>query len=142
MENINLIKKIANSFAVTTGLSYEDLFQEASLAYLEASRTYNPSRGKLSTHIWHCIHNHLKTYLKQENEYRGVLIPLIDFQPTEFIGTKETIEECIIERDIEDTSITNYISFVESLSPMIKMIDTFGYRPLGTKIRVTMEEIN
>jgi hypothetical protein len=33
-------------------------------------------------------------------------------------------------------------SFAESLSPMHKMIDSFCYRPLGTKIKVTMEEID
>ena len=31
-------------------------------------------------------------------------------------------------------------SFVESLSPMHLMIQAFEYRPLGTKIKVTMEE--
>ena len=34
------------------------------------------------------------------------------------------------------------VSFAESLSPMHLMIKSFEYRPLGTKIRVTMEEVN
>lgn len=33
-------------------------------------------------------------------------------------------------------------SFKESLSPMELMIDSFRYRPLGTKIKVTMEEVD
>lgn len=33
-------------------------------------------------------------------------------------------------------------SFAESLSPLHLMIKAFEYRPLGTKIRVTMEEVN
>jgi hypothetical protein len=33
-------------------------------------------------------------------------------------------------------------SFAESMSPVHLMIDCFKYRPLGTKIKVTMEEIN
>lgn len=33
-------------------------------------------------------------------------------------------------------------SFAESLSPLEYMIEAFKLRPLGTKIRVTMEEIN
>ena len=33
-------------------------------------------------------------------------------------------------------------SFAESLSPMELMIDSFKYRPLGTKIKVTMEELD
>ena len=32
-------------------------------------------------------------------------------------------------------------SFAESLSPLHLMIGSFKYRPLGIKIRVTMEEI-
>lgn len=32
-------------------------------------------------------------------------------------------------------------SFKESLSPMHLMIKSFQYRPLGTKIKVTMEEV-
>lgn len=34
------------------------------------------------------------------------------------------------------------ISFAESLSPMELMIKSFEFRPLGTKIKVTMEEID
>jgi hypothetical protein len=33
-------------------------------------------------------------------------------------------------------------SFAESLSPMMLMIEAFKYRPLGTKIKVTMEEVD
>lgn len=33
-------------------------------------------------------------------------------------------------------------SFKESLSPMHLMIESFRYRPLGTKIRVIMEEVD
>jgi len=34
------------------------------------------------------------------------------------------------------------ISFAESLSPMEWMIKAFTLRPLGTKIKVTMEEVD
>ena len=33
-------------------------------------------------------------------------------------------------------------SFAESWSPMELMVDAFRYRPLGTKIKVTMEEVS
>jgi len=33
-------------------------------------------------------------------------------------------------------------SFVESLSPLHKMIEAFSFRPLGIKIRVIMEEVD
>jgi hypothetical protein len=64
----NLIKKLARSFSNTTGLCYDDLFQEATLAYLEALRTYDKDRGAVSTHVWWCVSNHLKNYIKKENE--------------------------------------------------------------------------
>lgn len=34
------------------------------------------------------------------------------------------------------------MSFSESLCPLSLMIESFRYRPLGTKIKVTMEEVN
>jgi RNA polymerase sigma factor (sigma-70 family) len=64
-----LIRKIARSFALSTGMDYEDFYQEAYIAYLEAIKTYDPTRGAITTHIWWCITNHLKNYLKlQEKE--------------------------------------------------------------------------
>ena len=67
MQNINLIRKIAWSFHKTTGEDWEELFQEASLAYLKAIRSYDPKRGKISTYIWWCVVSHLKTYLRKEH---------------------------------------------------------------------------
>lgn len=72
MENLNLIRKIAMSFSLTTGIDFDDLCQEASLAYLEAIKTYNPNKGKISTYVWHCIHNRLKNYLKQEEKNKAL----------------------------------------------------------------------
>ncbi len=66
MENINLIRKIAWSFHKTTGLDWDDLFQEASLAYCQAMKTYDPRRGAISTYMWWTITSHLKNYLRQE----------------------------------------------------------------------------
>jgi hypothetical protein len=69
----NLLKKLAHSFANTTGLDYEELFQEASLAYLEALRTYDKDRGAVSTHVWICVSNRLKNYIKKEQEEIGTV---------------------------------------------------------------------
>lgn len=33
-------------------------------------------------------------------------------------------------------------SFAESLSPLHLMIESFKYRPLGTKVKITMEEVD
>ena len=68
MENILLIRKIAWSFHRSTGSSVDDLFQEASLAYLKALDSYNPSKGAISTYMWYCITSHLKSYLNRERK--------------------------------------------------------------------------
>ena len=67
----NLIKKIALSFSLSTGVNFDDLFQEASLAYLEALRTHNPNKGKITTYLWHCVHNRLKNYVREENRWKA-----------------------------------------------------------------------
>jgi DNA-directed RNA polymerase specialized sigma subunit len=80
MENINLLRKIAMSFSQTTGLEFDDLFQEASLAYLEAMKTHDPSRGKITTHLWYCVENRLKNYLKEEIKHSAFSIDDIEME--------------------------------------------------------------
>ena len=66
--NIDLIRRIAWSFHNSTGEEWDDLFQEAALAYCEALKTYNPEKGKITTYMWWCISSHLKNYLKLEKK--------------------------------------------------------------------------
>ena len=73
-----LIQKLANSFAMTTGLDREDLFQEAYLAYLEAMKTYDPTRGAPTTHIWHCVSNHLRNYIKKQPQVNTIPLECYD----------------------------------------------------------------
>jgi DNA-directed RNA polymerase sigma subunit (sigma70/sigma32) len=70
MEHIGLIKKIAWSFSSSTGLEFDDLFQEAALAYCEALETFDPKNGKITTHMWMKISSHLKDYLKTTEEFK------------------------------------------------------------------------
>lgn len=70
-ENIDLIRKIAWSFYNTTGVDWDELFAEASLAYAKGLESYDPSRGRITTHMWYKISNHLKDYLKQEMRDNG-----------------------------------------------------------------------
>jgi RNA polymerase sigma factor (sigma-70 family) len=70
MENIGLIKKIAWSFSTSTGLEFDDLFQEAALAYCEARESFNSNNTKTSTYMWWKISNHLKDYLKTQEEFK------------------------------------------------------------------------
>ncbi len=69
--NIDLIRKLAWSFHNSTGEEWDDLFQEAALAYCEALKTYNPEKGKITTYMWWCITSHLKNYIKLEEKRNG-----------------------------------------------------------------------
>ena len=71
MENKNLLRKIALSFHLSTGLDFDDLYQEASLAYLTAMRTYDPDKGRITTYLWYCVHNRLNDYLRLQKECKA-----------------------------------------------------------------------
>jgi RNA polymerase sigma factor (sigma-70 family) len=73
MENTKLLKKIAQSFSITTGIEFDDLFQEAYLTYCKALESYDPSKSRLSTHAWNCISAHLKNYVKEEQKHTGIV---------------------------------------------------------------------
>ena len=71
MENENLIRKIAWSFHRSTGIDFDDLFQEAFIAYTKAMESYNPKKGKISTYVWFCISSHLKNYINENKKQAG-----------------------------------------------------------------------
>lgn len=73
MKDLQLIKKIASAYHVSTGLEFDDLMQEATVAYLQALKTYNPEKGAISTWAWWCMSNHLKNYIK-ENRKKGITL--------------------------------------------------------------------
>ena len=77
-ENINLIRKIAWSFHHSTGEDWDDLFQEAALAYCEALKSYNPKKGKITTYMWWSMTSHLKNYLKYQEKQNGHILPVED----------------------------------------------------------------
>jgi DNA-directed RNA polymerase specialized sigma subunit len=67
MEDINLLRKIAWTFHQSTGLDWDDLFQEAYLAYRYAIDHYDTNKKvKLSVFIWIHVTNQLRTYHKDE----------------------------------------------------------------------------
>jgi RNA polymerase sigma factor (sigma-70 family) len=80
MKDINLIRKIAWSFHTTTGLDLDDLIQEASLAYLDGLKRYDPDKGIISTYIWTHIRNQLTTYVKREMAYNHPLCDITELK--------------------------------------------------------------
>lgn len=75
MENINLIRKITWSFHRTSGLEWEDLFQEAALAYLEALKRYTPGKVARNTYLYHSITHALKNKLNKMSQRSPLTIP-------------------------------------------------------------------
>lgn len=70
IENEGLLRKLSRVFHQSTGIEIDDLFQEASIAYLKAIDKHDPEKGKLSTYAWWCISNHLKNYVKEERSHQ------------------------------------------------------------------------
>lgn len=80
MKDLNLIRKVAWTFTKKTGMDYDELFGEASLAYSEAIHTYDPTRGaKFITHAYTCMRNHLINFCKKETARRNRYI-CFDYQ--------------------------------------------------------------
>jgi len=133
MENLNLIRKIAMSFSVTTGIDFDDLCQEASLAYLEAMKTYDPDKGKISTYVWHCIHNHLKNYVKIEQQENNVSIDDVEIyntcEPVSFFNSL-TIEAMEIAKIII-ASPRKFVCMPKDMSikKLYEILTTKGWKP-------------
>lgn len=74
-QHINLLKKIAWNFHEKYQLDWDDLFQEAFIAYDYAMKKYDPSKGAITTFLWIHIRNQLTTYCLKEKEKHGGLLP-------------------------------------------------------------------
>lgn len=69
----SVIKKYL-SYANKVGLDYDDLFQEASMAVLQAQKTYRNDKGmKLETWIYNNVEWHLQRVLKQNSKHKDVI---------------------------------------------------------------------
>ena len=76
MEDINLIRKLAWKVHYSSGFDCDELFQEAALAYLEALKTYDPQRGKITTYMHWVIISRLRNFLRREMEFSSPLCDL------------------------------------------------------------------
>lgn len=70
MNHLNSIRKIAWSFHRTTGLDWDELFAEASLAYCEARQRYQPGRVTEITWIVNYVKMRLTDYLRRERKHQ------------------------------------------------------------------------
>jgi len=113
-DNINLVRKIVWSFHHSSGLEWDDLFQEAAIAYYEALKTYDNSRGKITTHAWHCITNRLKNYLKEQEEYKS----------RKYEGELCSLEDVILTRHPAQTASDFWESLTEDTKEIANIVLT------------------
>ena len=101
---LQLMRKVAWSFHITTGEDWNDLFQEAFLGYIEALKKYNPKKGKFSSFLWIVISDRLKKFLRQERESSGKFLKELDDYDSQTLGitiTQSSIEYQEMIRIIE-----------------------------------------
>ncbi|NIU01127.1 MAG: hypothetical protein GWN01_09435 [Nitrosopumilaceae archaeon] len=72
---LNICRKLAHSFHKTTGLNFDDLFQEACCAYLQAVKNpqYDPRKMAKTSYAYMKVKQHLILYLNQEKRHHPVL---------------------------------------------------------------------
>jgi len=117
MKNINLIRTIAWSFHKTTGYDWDDLFQEASLAYYQAIETYDPDKGKLSTYIWKVMKNHLQYFVTYQNKWNDKTISIEDVDIDKPVSRYSLFDSLTREaKDIVDVVLSAPAEF-DSLIP-------------------------
>jgi hypothetical protein len=70
MENKKLIAKLAWTYSQKSSIEFNEMLSEANLAYLEALQSYDPSKAKISTHVWNHVSGRLKDYIKAEYKHK------------------------------------------------------------------------
>ena len=118
--NIDLIRKIAWSFHNSTGEDWDDLFQEASLAYCEALENYNPDKGKITTYMWWCISSHLVNYLRKDYHQASHLSYIEDIMEFDSPIESTPFMEALGEDAAEIVNmVLDYSTMFDGLSPQL-----------------------
>ena len=117
---INLIHAVAWHFAEKSVIDYQDLFSEASLAYCESIRKFEPHRGvKFSTFIWRCMRNHLVNYIKRETNLRN---KYIDIEGKEQDNMDFNFEIICLDNQSEYDAFMNSPENFEGITPFKEAI--------------------
>ena len=66
---LDLLRKIAWSFHITTGVEYDELFGEACLCYCETIKKYDRSKGAVSTFVYQSTINWIKVFLRNYQQF-------------------------------------------------------------------------
>lgn len=140
---LDLIRRIAWSFYNTTGVTWEDLFSEASVAYCQAMQSYDPEKNaSFTTWAWVCMRNALDDYVNAEFQHQYADLPAEDLDAVERPRTQsdEIPKESIAA--IDDLAATRCITgdnLLEGLSQDAKTIlqlvkeDVVDYTQMASK---------
>lgn len=90
-EELKMIRKIVWSYVRSTGLEYDELFSEACLAYLESLESYDPTKSKISTYLYHTVGNRLNDLWGWEKRKREKELP-IPYEDFFFLEQKQEQE--------------------------------------------------
>jgi DNA-directed RNA polymerase specialized sigma subunit len=92
MKNLNLIRSIAWSFHKTTGICFDDLMGEASLAYCEGLLKYDAKKGMITTFMFFYIRRHLINHIHKEYIKQPKLLSFEEIRVTETIDPQYLID--------------------------------------------------
>jgi DNA-directed RNA polymerase specialized sigma24 family protein len=145
MENINLIRKLAWSFHKTTGMSYDELFSEASIYYLESFHNYQEDSG-LKFETWAVIYTKRKLidFCKKEQRRKETQL-FIDFPLIcTFLPDPETVVDTLSGELKKVAEIALNKRYRDDLTPAKKrnlikqeLLTKFDWSPRQVKERFT-----
>lgn len=101
---LNMLRKLAWSFASSTDIEFDDLFQEAALVWCKAEndKRYDSRKAAFNTFAYLRILNNLKTMATKDKKYRSNKIP-IDGNIQSIADTKVTPEQHLEWSDLLKT---------------------------------------
>lgn len=149
-DHVRMIQSIVNSFKVDCGnfqINREDMFQEGTIALLEACKTYKDSYDtKFSTYAYTIIKRRIQRYyydaLDKYNEERFSLDNLEIYDHCSFIACDKEInfEDCISNRAKLESLIAD---LSEEDKQIIRMrIDSYTYDEIARYLNVSRKRID
>lgn len=110
MQNLNLIRSVAWSFAKKTGVEFDELFSEAALAYCEAVNSWDKEKSKLTTYAYKCMRNRLINFCKYETRH------------TKVISYYEELPEVVLEEELYSLFNLNELEWSEECRGIAEII--------------------
>lgn len=99
-------------FAAKVGLEYSDLFQEASMAVLQAEKTFKNDKGmKFETWIYNCLNWRIQRVLEANKKYKNIISinSTVESSEGDTIELIDLIADSLdLEEEIQNKLMINY----------------------------------